>query len=72
MFDVVHGCSKIPLRNNNNPIRHILWDEAGIGPNDAYDRNVYRRENVCRSANDRQPSHDQDKDCHHYECVGPA
>ena len=40
VFDVVHGCSKVPLRNNDNPIGHILWDETGIGPDDAYDGNV--------------------------------
>ena len=71
VLDVVDGGSKIPLRNRDNPVGHVLRDENVIGPDDADDRNIDIRKNVGWSANDREPTHDQDEYGHDHECVGP-
>ena len=61
VLDVVDGGGKRSLGNANDTVAHVLRDETVIVPDDADDGNIDGRKNVGWSANNREPTHDQDE-----------
>src|SRR5258708_31191766 len=57
VFDVVDSGSKVPLRNGNDPVAHVLWHETVIVPDTAADGNVNGRKNVRWPASNLDPPH---------------
>ena len=54
----------------DDPVGHVLRHETVVVPDDADDRNVDVWEDVGRSANDREATHDHDEYGQYHEGVG--
>ena len=72
MLDVIHGGGQCSLRDINDPVIHVLRDEAVVIPDNADHWNVDIRKNIGWGTKDRKHPHDQDEDGHDHERIRPT
>src|SRR5438132_3773410 len=69
VLDIVHGRGHGALANRDEALFHFFRRDAGVAPDDAYDRDVDVRKNVSGHARDRHDPKQHDEDGHHREGV---
>ncbi len=72
MLDVVDRGRKEPLVLKNDPVRHFLRRQPGIGPQDTHNRDIDVGKNIRGGADDGDDAEDQNQNRSDDKCIRPA
>ncbi|MNL38498.1 hypothetical protein D3C87_1607130 [compost metagenome] len=72
VLDVIDTVGERALIAGDDALRHVLRGQAVVAPHHAHDRNVDRREDVGRRAQDGNRPGQQDQYCQNDEGIRPT